>query len=434
MPLSEVAAAISEAASEAAEAAKETVEATAAEIKESVAGAVSEAVESGADGVAAHTGFPTMEEFMQETRLQISESDRVGMSSLTDRVGKRLAADGRFSESGWQSLDAEGRKGLLDDMLDTIAEEMQLPENIRGPLKIRVADLGNDPDGNKILGGTSCFVHIDESGALALDPDATPTVWIDSSVLEGSFEDAMRTVYDGSVRVMQESSSVGASAEPVERATVNRWREELKEYCASEPPSDGTMGRMSEYTDEFARAWDDELMRAFNGENVEGSIERPSLEDTTVSEEVEDESRLKTLERLHNVEEWIGEINPNYDPFDVNSPYCTNCGSCAYAVYRRLLGETDAVASAVNIPYNSQMEALTGMRQVPMSPEAIKQYLLEQGSGAHAIIGIDRAYGAGHWFNAANIDGRIVAIDGQTGEVVDWPPDYGDVVNWEISI
>ena len=59
---------------------------------------------------------------------------------------------------------------------------------------------------------------------------------------------------------------------------------------------------------------------------------------------------------------------------------------------------------------------------------------LAQGDGAHAIIGIDRAEGPGHWFNAACIDGKVVAIDGQTGEIRDWPPDYGDVVNWEMSV
>ena len=159
----------------------------------------------------------------------------------------------------------------------------------------------------------------------------------------------------------------------------------------------------------------------------------------TVAQEIRDGfpeymERMETQKRLREIDSWIGEINPNFDPFDIESPYCNNCGSCAYAVYRRLQGEADIVASATNIDYNFQMEALTGLKQVPMSPEAIQEYLLEQGSGAHAIIGVDRAYGPGHWFNAANIDGRIVAIDGQNGTVVGWPPNYGNVVRWEISV
>lgn len=140
------------------------------------------------------------------------------------------------------------------------------------------------------------------------------------------------------------------------------------------------------------------------------------------------------LNKLTDLSNWLGDINPNFDEFDIDSPYCNNCGSCAYAVYQRLEGSNDACASADNIPYNSDMTALTGMEQVSMSPEEIKNRLLAEGDGAHAIIGIDRAEGCGHWFNAACIDGKVVAIDGQTGEVTDWPPDYGNVVNWEMSI
>ncbi len=147
-----------------------------------------------------------------------------------------------------------------------------------------------------------------------------------------------------------------------------------------------------------------------------------------ISEEVKD------TDEINEVGSWLKEINPNFDPFDWESPYNNNCGSCTYAVYRRLEGDTEIVATADNIGYNSEMEALTGMEQVSMSPEEIASRLLEQGEGAHAIIGVDRAEGPGHWFNAACIDGKVVAIDGQSGEILDWPPDYGDVVNWEMSV
>ena len=153
--------------------------------------------------------------------------------------------------------------------------------------------------------------------------------------------------------------------------------------------------------------------------------------DTTETEPVTDSGDIQSISDVSN---WISEINPNFDEFDPESPYCNNCGSCAYAVYQRLEGNTESCASAENIGYNSEMNALTGMEQVSMSPEEIEQRLLNQGDGAHAIIGIDRAEGPGHWFNAACLNGRVVAIDGQTGEITDWPPDYGDVVNWEMSV
>lgn len=140
------------------------------------------------------------------------------------------------------------------------------------------------------------------------------------------------------------------------------------------------------------------------------------------------------ISNIDDMDNWIRDINPNFDEFDTDSPYCNNCGSCAYAVWKRLEGDNDICASAENIGYNDEMEALTGMQQVSMSPDDIESNLLAQGDGAHAIIGIDRAEGPGHWFNAACINGKVVAIDGQSGEILDWPPDYGDVVNWEMSV
>lgn len=35
-----------------------------------------------------------------------------------------------------------------------------------------------------------------------------------------------------------------------------------------------------------------------------------------------------------------------------------------------------------------------------MSPIEIESYLLDKEPGAHGIVGVDRAEGSGHWFNA----------------------------------
>lgn len=135
------------------------------------------------------------------------------------------------------------------------------------------------------------------------------------------------------------------------------------------------------------------------------------------------------------VDNWLKDINPNFDPYDISSPYRSNCGSCAVAVERRLNGESDVVASAENIGTVWEMERLTGMDQVPMTPNEIRDYLLEHGPGSHGIVGIDRSYGQGHWFNAlCTDDSTVIAIDGQTGEIFDWPPDYGDVTSWDFSV
>lgn len=122
---------------------------------------------------------------------------------------------------------------------------------------------------------------------------------------------------------------------------------------------------------------------------------------------------------IKGVESWVKEINPNYDPFDLDSPYNVNYGVCTYVVYERLNGNDAVVASYNNVPTNPEMEKLIGKKIKSMSPEQIEKRLLKAGDGAHAIIGVDREQGAGHWFNAACIEGKVVAIDGQSGEVLD---------------
>lgn len=136
-------------------------------------------------------------------------------------------------------------------------------------------------------------------------------------------------------------------------------------------------------------------------------------------------------ETIEDIRRWLPEINPHYDPYDIE--YCSNCGSCALAVFKRLQGDSNATADnrTLSIP---EMEAATGRRQVQMSPEEIKETLIGRGPGSCAIVGIDRESGPGHWFCAYSPDGRrVYALDGQTGEVLDWPPDYGDVRNWDMS-
>ena len=138
---------------------------------------------------------------------------------------------------------------------------------------------------------------------------------------------------------------------------------------------------------------------------------------------------------IEEVEGWLKEINPNYDPYDAEPAYENNCGCCAYAVSQRLDGRTDVYAGPDNIGSNEGMEGITGHSIVASSPEEIELTLLEAGPGAHAIVGIDRLIGPGHWFNAYCAgDGKVYYVDGQSGETSGWPPeDMGLVTRWEIE-
>ena len=157
-------------------------------------------------------------------------------------------------------------------------------------------------------------------------------------------------------------------------------------------------------------------------------------EEKEPDDDIIDVSSVSEIADVESIQGWIGEVNPNYDPFDLSSAYANNCGSCAYAVYKRIEGDTNITATADNISTVEEMNEITGMEQVPMSPDEIEEYLISQGPGAQGIVGIDRTEGPGHWFNAYYDGKKVIAVDGQTGETQDWPPDYGDVTNWDISV
>jgi hypothetical protein len=84
------------------------------------------------------------------------------------------------------------------------------------------------------------------------------------------------------------------------------------------------------------------------------------------------------------------------------------------------------------------MEAATGLRQVPATPAQIQQYLIDQGAGAHTVVGVDRAGAPGHWFNAYYDGTNVYAIDGQTGQVLRWPPNMDlpgrPAINWDMGV
>lgn len=133
---------------------------------------------------------------------------------------------------------------------------------------------------------------------------------------------------------------------------------------------------------------------------------------------------------IKDINSWVGNINPNPH----NDPRRkVNCGKCAAAVFQRLNG--NSTASAGLGTYSIQeMNRITGRTQTQMTPQQIEQYLRSQGAGSHVVVGVDRASGAGHWFNAF-FDGQDVhTIEGQGGCMNGWPPNYGNVIYWDASI
>lgn len=136
------------------------------------------------------------------------------------------------------------------------------------------------------------------------------------------------------------------------------------------------------------------------------------------------------VQSVESIGKWLNEVNPN--PQNDKKRY-ENCGKCAVAVFMRLNGNQNAFAGIGTYSIR-QMNKLTGKTQTTMAPDQIKDFLIAQGPGSHAVVGVDRESGAGHWFNAYYDGYQVYTIDGQDGSISGWPPDYGNVVHWDVSI
>ncbi len=139
---------------------------------------------------------------------------------------------------------------------------------------------------------------------------------------------------------------------------------------------------------------------------------------------------------IHN---WLPEINHGQG-MDITDPARgVNCGECAAAVEQRLSGAAPHATAGFGTLTIPEMEAATGLQQVSGTPAEIEQYLIGQGPGAHTVVGVDRAGGvAGHWFNAYYDGKNVYAIDGQTGQILGWPPNMDapgyPVTNWDYGV
>ena len=145
-------------------------------------------------------------------------------------------------------------------------------------------------------------------------------------------------------------------------------------------------------------------------------------------------------QEIGEYERLMEDVNGNYDPFDLGSPYNVNCGSCAIACEMRLSGlDPEAVAEASNIGTVAEMNEATGKTQVPMAPSEIVAYAEQQGPGFHGVVGCDwKGTSDGHWVNVSvSPSGRVYALDGQCGQAMlfeEYVETYAKGgINWDLS-
>jgi hypothetical protein len=68
------------------------------------------------------------------------------------------------------------------------------------------------------------------------------------------------------------------------------------------------------------------------------------------------------------------------------------------------------------------MKEWAGQSPEKASMGDVERQLKELGPGSSAVVGFDRKDGPGHWFNAVNHEGVVLAVDGQSAHFEEWPP------------
>lgn len=146
----------------------------------------------------------------------------------------------------------------------------------------------------------------------------------------------------------------------------------------------------------------------------------------------------RTTRTLADIEGALATFNPHYPgPFDPSNEYEGNCGSVAANVFDYLNGAPARQAETGTLS-DPEMDARTGLTTTVVgSPDDIITLLHEAGPGSHAVVGILRTTGAGHWFNVFYDGTDVYTIDGQPrgGIVAGFPPSYEtDVYSWDVSL
>jgi hypothetical protein len=119
---------------------------------------------------------------------------------------------------------------------------------------------------------------------------------------------------------------------------------------------------------------------------------------------------------------WIDGIYPGRD----RRIRPNNCGECARAADSTWHGAPTAAADLASRLAGGERPAVmsewAGTSPQQASMTAIGRRLAELGPGSSAVVGFDRKGAPGHWFNAVNHQGTILAVDAQSARFEKWPP------------
>ncbi|MGH9213390.1 MAG: toxin glutamine deamidase domain-containing protein [Acidimicrobiales bacterium] len=120
--------------------------------------------------------------------------------------------------------------------------------------------------------------------------------------------------------------------------------------------------------------------------------------------------------------EWIVDRNPGYP----DAGRMTNCGDCTRASELTWRGIDTQAGAHTDPPSGGEplvvMDRWSPGERVVTSYDGIKDRLEALGPGSSALVAAYWKRGGGHWFNAFNDNGVVVAADGQSARSEPWPP------------
>lgn len=124
--------------------------------------------------------------------------------------------------------------------------------------------------------------------------------------------------------------------------------------------------------------------------------------------------------------EWVADRNPGWPDAAGRDANCGDCTRASESTWRGVDTQagalTDAMATGESV---SVMDAWSSGDRVPADFDTVAERLEALGPGSSALVAAYWSDGGGHWFNACNDNGVIVAVDGQRCMSERWPPTYG---------
>lgn len=155
-------------------------------------------------------------------------------------------------------------------------------------------------------------------------------------------------------------------------------------------------------------------------------------------EYVEPGAASASVERFTDPREFVGRINPHRDGGE--NAYQVNCADCARSVEATWRGRAEVAGGLADPDAEgedpSRTEQWYGRTFRSATPDEVGRILATAGPGASALVEVQYtvdeygiAKGYGHAFNAVNLEGHILLVDGQVGQVETWsrwPPSGWD--------